>query len=65
MKHLVDVDDDVLERAKRHLGTPTIKATINAALRLAVEGSSAHDDLAVALATLASVEFEDRSAAWR
>ncbi len=65
MKHLVDVDDDVLERAKRHLGTPTIKATVNAALWLAAGGSSADDDLAAALVTLASVEFEDRSAAWR
>lgn len=65
MKHLVDLDDDALERAKRHLGTPTIKATVNAALRLAAGGSSAGDDLDAAMATLASVEFEDRSAAWR
>ncbi len=65
MKHLVDVDDDVLERAKRHLGTPTIKATVNAALRLASGGSAADADLTAAVATLASVEFEDRSAAWR
>lgn len=65
MKHLVDVDDDALERAKRHLGTPTIKATVNAALRLASGGSSAEADLSAALETLASVEFDDRSAAWR
>ncbi len=65
MKHRVDVDDDVLERAKRHLGTPTSKATVNAALRLASGGSGADDDLTAAVATLASVEFEDRSTAWR
>ncbi|MEP6814627.1 MAG: hypothetical protein ABI873_03640 [Marmoricola sp.] len=65
MKHLVDVDDDALERAKRHLGTPTIKATVNAALRLAAGSSAADDELDAALETLASLEFEDRSAPWR
>jgi Arc/MetJ family transcription regulator len=65
VKHLVDLDDDALERARRHLGLPTIKATVNAALRLAADRSPADDDLDDALTTLASVEFEDRSAAWR
>lgn len=65
MKHLVDLDDEALERAKRHLGTATIKATVNAALRLAAGGSSADDDLDAALVILASVGFEDRSSAWR
>ena len=60
MKNLGGIDDDVLERAKRHLGTPTIKATVNAALWLAAGGSSADDDLAAALVTLAYVVWRLR-----
>jgi Arc/MetJ family transcription regulator len=65
MKHLVDLDDEALDRAKRHLGLSTIKATVNEALRLASGHSGADEELDAALATLADVEFEDRSAAWR
>jgi Arc/MetJ family transcription regulator len=65
MKHLVDLDDDALDRARRHLGLSTIKATVNEALRLASGHSAANEELDAALATLADVEFEDRSAAWR
>jgi Arc/MetJ family transcription regulator len=65
VKHLVDLDDETLERAKRHLGLSTIKATVNEALRLAAGRSAADDELDAALHTLAEVEFEDRSAAWR
>jgi Arc/MetJ family transcription regulator len=39
MKTLVDLDDDLLERARRELGTKTKKDTIHAALRLVAERS--------------------------
>ena len=32
-KRLVDIDDDLLARARRAAGTPTIKATVEAGLR--------------------------------
>jgi Arc/MetJ family transcription regulator len=32
-KRLVDIDDDLLERARGHAGTSTIKATVEAGLR--------------------------------
>lgn len=32
-KRLVDIDDDVLEQARRVLGTVTLKDTVNASLR--------------------------------
>jgi Arc/MetJ family transcription regulator len=65
VKQLVDLGDEALERAKRHLGLSAIKATVNEALRLAAGHSAADDELDAALAMLAEVEFEDRSAAWR
>ena len=36
-KRLIDVDDDVLEAARRVLGTDTMKDTVNAALRASVQ----------------------------
>ncbi|RAO35311.1 Antitoxin VapB21 [Micromonospora saelicesensis] len=39
MKTLVDLDDELLERARRELGTKTKKDTIHAALRLVAERS--------------------------
>ncbi|MDY7105126.1 MAG: type II toxin-antitoxin system VapB family antitoxin [Actinomycetota bacterium] len=36
-KRLVDIDDDLLEYAQRAAGTPTIKATVDAALKKLVE----------------------------
>ena len=38
-KRLIDVDDDVLEDARRALGTTTIKDTVNSALRASVEAA--------------------------
>jgi Arc/MetJ family transcription regulator len=38
-KRLIDVDDDVLEAARRVLGTTTIKDTVNSALRASVEAA--------------------------
>lgn len=37
MKRLVDIDDDLLERARSIAGTGTIKDTVNAALQRLVD----------------------------
>ncbi|WP_229403505.1 type II toxin-antitoxin system VapB family antitoxin [Micromonospora okii] len=37
MKTVIDLDDELLERARRELGTKSKKDTIHAALRLAAE----------------------------
>ncbi len=37
MKRLVDIDDDLLERARSIAGTDTIKETVNAALQRLVD----------------------------
>ena len=37
MKHLVDIDDELLQDAKRCLNTETIKDTVDQALRIAAE----------------------------
>jgi Arc/MetJ family transcription regulator len=39
-KRLVEIDDEVLKQAQEVLGTPTIKDTVNAALRGAVKSAS-------------------------
>jgi Arc/MetJ family transcription regulator len=36
-KRLVEIDDDLLDQARRAAGTPTIKATVEAGLRRLVE----------------------------
>jgi Arc/MetJ family transcription regulator len=41
-KHLVDIDDQLLERARSAAGTTTIKGTVETALR-----QLAHDDVVV------------------
>ncbi len=38
-KRLIDVDDEVLEAARRVLGTDTMKDTVNAALRASVQAA--------------------------
>jgi len=40
MKTVVDLDEDLLDRARRELGTTTKKDTIHAALRLVAERSA-------------------------
>jgi Arc/MetJ family transcription regulator len=37
-KRLVDIDDEVLDEARRALGTTTLKDTVNEALRSTVQG---------------------------
>lgn len=62
-KRLVDIDDAALEAAQAELGTPTIKATVNEALRRV--GSQRADDVDAALGVLANAALADRSDAWR
>lgn len=62
-KHLVDIDDGVLEAARAKLGTVTIKDTVDAALRRAIVDRSSR--VAMALDVLAQARLEDRDAAWR
>ena len=66
MKHLVDVDETLLEQARATLGTSTIKDTVNEALRLAAdrkraELDAAMDELAELVRTL---PVQDRASAW-
>lgn len=65
VKHLVDLDEPALEAARRHLGTRTLKDTVNAALRLAAGGDDHGRDVDAALNTLAALDFGDRADAWR
>ena len=62
-KRLIDIDDAALRDAQAHLGTATIKDTVNQALRLAAEERRLA--IADALATLARADLADRAAAWR
>ncbi len=62
-KHLIDLDESALTEARAELGTDTVKATVNEALRRA--GGSRQARVERALAALSAVEFEDRRSAWR
>ena len=62
-KRLVDIDDSVLEDAQAELGTATIKATVNEALRRAGEGRA--ESIREALDVLATAAISDRDDAWR
>ena len=50
-KRLVDIDDDLLEQARLHLGTTTLKETVNSALQETVKAARrraiTHDDLRI------------------
>jgi Arc/MetJ family transcription regulator len=63
VKRLVEIDDEFLEAARTALGTSTIKATVNEALRLAA--GQRNDEVARALDVLAQSRWPDRSEAWR
>lgn len=65
MKHLVDLDESALDAARRHLGTRTLKDTVNAALRLAAGQDPDGRDVDAALDALGAMEFVDRTEAWR
>lgn len=62
-KRLVDIDDAVLEAARAELGTSTIKATVDSALKLA--SGSRKAVVADALDFLADARLSDRNEAWR
>ena len=42
-KRLVDIDDEILEEARRALGTTTLKDTVNESLRVTVPASMRRD----------------------
>lgn len=62
-KRLIDVDDRALDAARAHLGTRTIKDTVNEALRIASEQRNAQ--LSKALSVLSEADLDDRDSAWR
>lgn len=59
----MDIDDEALEAARAHLGTDTIKETVNQALRLA--GQRHEAQVGQALDVLGRAKLADRSEAWR
>lgn len=66
MKHLVDMDDELLKAAMNHLRTDTIKATVDEALRLAIlkrraELQEAWEDFG---RLAKAIPLADRSEAW-
>jgi Arc/MetJ family transcription regulator len=62
-KRLVDIDESSLEAAQAELGTATIKATVNEALRLA--GAPRNESVRHAFEVLGKSALLDRSDAWR
>lgn len=62
-KHLVDIDEDALDNARRELGTSTIKDTVNLALRQA--GPQRREDVKRRLDALARADLAPREQAWR
>ena len=65
MKHLIDLDEVALEGARAALGTATIKATVNEALRRAASESGREAGITASLDTLALLPLADRADAWR
>jgi len=62
-KHLIDIDDEALGAAKVELGTETIKATVNEALR---QVSRRHSKAVTrAIDVLVRAKLQDRERAWR
>ena len=62
-KRLVDIDEDALDAARSQLGTTTIKATVNEALRLV--SSERSEVVRDAMDVLADMPPSDRDDAWR
>jgi len=62
-KHLVDIDESALAAAQAELGTPTMKDTVNEALRRASAGRDARVEKA--LDRLGRRELAPREQAWR
>lgn len=64
MKHLIDLDEDALAEARAALGTTTIKATVNEALRQAAMNSGREARIRTSLEYLASIPVVERADAW-
>ena len=62
-KRLIDIDEPSLEAAQAELGTATIKATVNEALRLA--GVRRNEGVRHAFEVLGNSALLDRGNAWR
>ncbi|MEO5839141.1 MAG: hypothetical protein ABIQ73_29040 [Acidimicrobiales bacterium] len=62
-KHLIDLDEEALSRARAQLGTETIKDTVNEALRRATGERDRR--VSAALDVLANADLADRADAWR
>jgi Arc/MetJ family transcription regulator len=62
-KHLVDIDEEILQAAQAELRTRTIRDTVNEALRRATTGRDRR--VGKALDRLASARLKDRDEAWR
>jgi len=62
-KRLVDIDEEALDAARSQLGTTTIKATVNEALRLV--GSDRSEVVSNSMDVLSAMPLSDRDDAWR
>ena len=62
-KRLIDIDEPSLQAARAELGTATIKATVNEALRLA--GVRRNEGVRHAFDVLGNSSLLDRDNAWR
>jgi len=62
-KHLVDIDEEALAAAQAELGTPTMKDTVNEALRRAGRARTSH--VKEALDRLGRRQLSSREQAWR
>ncbi len=62
-KRLVDIDEEALDAARSQLGTTTIKATVNEALRLV--GSDRSEAVRKSMDVLSAMPHSDRDEAWR
>ena len=62
-KHLVDLDEAALRAARLHLGTTTLKDTVNEALRRVARERDGV--VARSLGVLADASLADREDAWR
>ena len=62
-KRLVDIDEEALDAARSQLGTTTIKATVNEALRLV--GSDRSEVVRNSMDVLSAMPLSDRDDAWR
>jgi Arc/MetJ family transcription regulator len=65
VKHIVDIDEDALEAARRALGTSSIKETVNSALQEVSRSTPNTAEIAAAFDVLGAVPDDIREQAWR